>query len=50
MPIGVLLVGPLIPLLKDGAIKMPSGGVHVHKTKLLYDQIPNPKGVTALEE
>ena len=32
------------------ASKMPSGGVHVHKSQLVNEHPPKPKSVAALEE
>ena len=48
--IRILQVGSLLPPLLHRASKMPSGGVHVHKSQLVNEHPPKPKSVAALEE
>ena len=48
--IGVSHVGPSIPPSHKGILKVPIGGVHVHKTKLVDDRSPKPNGEAALDE
>ena len=48
--IGVSHVGPSIPPLHEGILKVPIGGVHVHKTKLVDDRSPEPNGEAALDQ
>ena len=43
-------VGPFIPPLHEEILKVPIGGVHVHKTKLVNDRLPEPNGEAALDE
>ena len=45
-----IIVGSFLPPRVDGFIQVPLGGVHVCKSKLLYDQSPKPKRVATLEE
>ena len=50
MSIGVSSIGSVDPPLLYVVLQVPSGGVHVHETKLVNDGIPKPNGVATLVE
>jgi hypothetical protein len=44
LSIGVMHVGSFVPPLRNGPLQIPRCGVHMHKTELLDDQVPESNG------